>query len=294
MDNQIQIPARVESHGLPVLTTEQLADFYGCSTSNIKMNFSNNKTRFIEGVHYFSVTGDELKKLRVNNIYLQISPMTRTIYLWTEQGAARHAKLLSTDNAWKVFNTLEAHYFKTKKIDDLDSNTMLALGNHIIGNPDVIIKICENWKADREKIALLEAEKELLNAENKALEENIAELAPKGAYYDAVLSCKDLIPTTPIAKDYGYTTVKFNKLLFTFCIQFRQGNSWALYDKYAKLGWAQTRTYIYTGSDGEKHSQMHLYWTQAGRVGIYEVLKKHGILPICEKQNCCVQGVLFE
>lgn len=31
----------------------------------------------------------------------------------------------------------------------------------------------------------------------------IGELEPKASYYDTILQCKDLIPTTIIAKDYG-------------------------------------------------------------------------------------------
>ena len=31
--------------------------------------------------------------------------------LWTERGAARHAKMLETDKAWDVFEQLEDSYF---------------------------------------------------------------------------------------------------------------------------------------------------------------------------------------
>ncbi len=34
----------------------------------------------------------ELKNLRVTNSNLQISPKTRTLYLWTKRGASRHCK----------------------------------------------------------------------------------------------------------------------------------------------------------------------------------------------------------
>ncbi len=33
------------------------------------------------------------------------------LYLWTKRGAARHAKMLSTDRAWEVFEQLEDTYF---------------------------------------------------------------------------------------------------------------------------------------------------------------------------------------
>ncbi len=35
----------------------------------------------------------------------------RSLILWTERGAARHAKMLETDKAWEVFEKLEDNYF---------------------------------------------------------------------------------------------------------------------------------------------------------------------------------------
>ena len=113
-NEELVLPTRVEHNDELVLTTEQLAKFYGTSPDNIKKNFNANKERFVEGKHYFRVDGEELDKLRVTFSYLQISPMTRTLYLWTKRGAARHAKMLSTDRAWEVFELLEENYFSAK------------------------------------------------------------------------------------------------------------------------------------------------------------------------------------
>ncbi|EED0301890.1 ORF6N domain-containing protein, partial [Escherichia coli] len=72
---------------IPVITTELLAHLYGTDVANIKMNHSRNQTRFLEGKHYFKIVGDDLKNLRVTFSYLQISPKTRSLILWTERGA---------------------------------------------------------------------------------------------------------------------------------------------------------------------------------------------------------------
>lgn len=40
----------------------------------------------------------------------------RIVNLWTERGAARHAKMLDTDQAWEVFEQLEDCYFHRKDI----------------------------------------------------------------------------------------------------------------------------------------------------------------------------------
>ncbi|EOP3707983.1 P22AR C-terminal domain-containing protein, partial [Escherichia coli] len=100
---------------IPVITTELLAHLYGTDVANIKMNHSRNQTRFLEGKHYFKIVGDDLKNLRVTFSYLQISPKTRSLILWTERGAARHAKMLETDQAWEVFEKLEDCYFSQCK-----------------------------------------------------------------------------------------------------------------------------------------------------------------------------------
>ncbi len=102
---------------IPVITTELLAQLYGTDSDNIKKNYSRNADRFCEGKHFYKVIGDELKNLRVTLSHSQnpISPKTRSLILWTERGAARHAKMLETDQAWEVFEKLEDCYFSQKQ-----------------------------------------------------------------------------------------------------------------------------------------------------------------------------------
>ncbi|EIH4193195.1 ORF6N domain-containing protein [Escherichia coli] len=110
---------------IPVITTELLAQLYCTEINNIKVNYTRNSERFVEGKHFFKVVGDELKILRVTlsnsqNLQpslrgLQISPKARSLILWTERGAARHAKMLETDQAWEVFEKLEDCYFSQCK-----------------------------------------------------------------------------------------------------------------------------------------------------------------------------------
>ncbi|NVD88696.1 ORF6N domain-containing protein, partial [Escherichia coli] len=110
---------------IPVITTELLAQLYCTEINNIKVNYTRNSERFVEGKHFFKVVGDELKNLRVTlsnsqNLQpslrgLQISPKARSLILWTERGAARHAKMLETDQAWEVFEKLEDCYFSQGK-----------------------------------------------------------------------------------------------------------------------------------------------------------------------------------
>lgn len=98
-----------------VVTTELLAKLYGTEAVRIRQNFSGNSDRFTEGKHFFRINGKDLADLRVSLGDSQISSRARTLVLWTERGAARHAKMLETDAAWDVFETLEDHYFRRRE-----------------------------------------------------------------------------------------------------------------------------------------------------------------------------------
>ncbi|EAU6333505.1 ORF6N domain-containing protein [Salmonella enterica] len=99
----------------PVITTELLAQLYGTTSHSITKNHRSNADRFILGKHYYKIVGEELATLRITFGDLQISPKTRSLILWTERGAARHAKMLETDQAWEVFEKLEDCYFSQKQ-----------------------------------------------------------------------------------------------------------------------------------------------------------------------------------
>lgn len=118
----------IEYRGQRVVTNEQLAAGYGTDVANIKMNYSRNADRFVEGKHFFKVTGEELTNLRVTFSYLQISSKTRSLMLWTERGAANHAKMLETDQAWGYHEDLVEFYFTQRNATALPvSRKELAL-----------------------------------------------------------------------------------------------------------------------------------------------------------------------
>lgn len=137
-------------------------------------------------------------------------------------------------------------------------------------------------------VKLLEATQKIsvLETTVSVQKQQIAELQPKASYYDLVLNCKDLLSATQIAKDYGKSAVWLNNKLHELGIQFKQGNVWLLYQKYAEFGYTSTKAHPYNGSDGQQHVKPHTYWTQKGRLFIYELLKADGILPTIEKEKC--------
>ena len=149
--------------------------------------------------------------------------------------------------------------------------------DEVLENPDMLISALQALKEEKAKAKRL--------TETLAVQEQqIAELQPKASYYDVVLNCKDLVSVTEIAKDYGKSAKWLNEKLHELGIQFKQGGkTWLLYQKYAEKGYTSTKTQTYNGNDGEVHTKVHTYWTQKGRLFIYDCLKAENILPVMEK-----------
>lgn len=145
-----------------------------------------------------------------------------------------------------------------------------------IQNPDFMIGLVMELKAEQERRRSAELTVSVQS-------QQIAELQPKASYYDVVLNCKDLMSIGKIAKDFGKSAVWLNKWLHEKGIQYKQGDIWLLYQKYAEKGYTSTKTQSYNGSDGEVHSKVHTYWTQKGRLFLYSLLKENGFLPVIEQ-----------
>lgn len=134
------------------------------------------------------------------------------------------------------------------------------------------IKRAERWIEEQKATQQLETK-------NLVLEQRVNELQPKATYYDLILQNKSLIPISVIAKDYGMGAQTLNKKLHELGVQYKQGDIWLLYAKYQDKGYTQTQLHAI---DAER-SKPHTKWTQAGRIFIYELLKREGIVPMIER-----------
>lgn len=157
------------------------------------------------------------------------------------------------------------------------------------------IQIEEQWNSPEAVMAraLQFANKKLAAVEKENLKllntvalqsQQIAEMKPKVSYYDIVLNCKDLLSMRAIAKDYGKSAQWMNNFLHDLGVQFKQSDIWLLYQKYAEEGYTSTKTHNYLGTDGANHSKVHTYWTQKGRLFIYDLMKQNGIYPLIEQE----------
>jgi len=150
--------------------------------------------------------------------------------------------------------------------------------DEIIANPDLGIKALQALKAEREARIAAELDKAVLT-------QQVAELRPKASYYDLILQCASLLSVTEISKDYGMSAKAFNKKLHELKIQYQQSGVWFLYAEYQDGGYTQTKTQNYCRSDGTQGARTHMYWTQKGRLFLYERLKAEGILPMIERTD---------
>ena len=168
-------------------------------------------------------------------------------------------------------------------IPSIRKHGMYAMDN-LLNNPELFFATVDKLREERQKRIMLEGKVTEQKERIAIQKQQIAEYEPKATYYDAVLASKDAVSVSVIAKDYGWNAAKLNKFLHAQGIQFKQGETWLLYEKYANLGYTKTRTFTYTKSDGEQGSNVLTKWTQKGRLFIYDLLKKNGYLPIMEME----------
>ncbi|CAI3368014.1 phage antirepressor KilAC domain-containing protein [Enterococcus cecorum] len=141
----------------------------------------------------------------------------------------------------------------------------------VLLNPDTLINLATQLKQEREGRLIAE--------------QRVNELTPKASYYDKVLSNKALVTITVIAKDYGMSGKAMNALLHELGIQYKQGTTWLLYARYQKNGWTHSETVMITDKDGNEKAVLNTKWTQKGRLGLYELLKRKGYLPVIERET---------
>lgn len=135
-----------------------------------------------------------------------------------------------------------------------------------IEDPAWAISVLQELQAKEQKLAMQQ--------------QIILEMKPKVSYYDLILQSTSVVSISKISKDYGMSPQALNKLLHELGVQYKQGKMWLLYQKYADQGYTQSKTHTI---NAEK-SVMHTYWTQKGRLFLYDLLKtKKAILPMIER-----------
>ena len=133
-------------------------------------------------------------------------------------------------------------------------------------------------------LKIAEGKLNVLQLENSQQKQIIGELKPKADYLDTILQNKGLVTITAIAKDYGMSGEKMNEKLHDLGVQYNQSKQWFLYSKYHNQGYTHSETIDLTHRDGTRFVKMNTKWTQKGRLFLYELLKKNGIVPTIERE----------
>lgn len=154
---------------------------------------------------------------------------------------------------------------------------------------EYLIKIEKKWNDPQNVVQramdILHSENLQLKLENKSLSRQLEESNKKASYLDVILGTTDAMVTTQIAMDYGYSAVKFNKLLHQLGIQHKVNGQWILYKAYMGKKYTTTKLRTYTDKHGKDHAKPLTAWTQKGRRLIYDILKENDVLPLIERED---------
>ena len=196
-------------------------------------------------------------------------------------GRKQQATFINESNLYKViFQSRKAN--AERFTEWVTSEVLPTIRKHgAYMTPEVIEKTLTN----PDFIIGLATELKKAQTRNIFLEKEVKILQPKAKYHDEVLNSPNVVAITQIAKDYGMSAVKMNKLLNDLGIQYKLRNQWLLVQKYSDKGYVKSKTQEYFDTRGNIHTAMTTYWTQRGRLFIYETLKQQNILPVIEQEQ---------
>ncbi|MDU4652905.1 phage antirepressor [Sneathia sanguinegens] len=196
-------------------------------------------------------------------------------------GRKQQATFINESNLYKViFQSRKAN--AERFTEWVTSEVLPTIRKHgAYMTPEVIEKTLTN----PDFIIGLATELKKAQTRNVFLENEVKILQPKAKYTDEVLNSPNVVAITQIAKDYGMSAVKMNKLLNDLGIQYKLRNQWLLVQKYSDKGYVKSKTQEYFDTNGNIHTAMTTYWTQRGRLFIYETLKQQNILPVIEREQ---------
>lgn len=180
----------------------------------------------------------------------------------------------------------EAEKFESWVFDDI-LPSVRKNGGYIVGQENMTQEefLAQAYMMSQNILKEREARIANLNKQVEEQTKQIEIMEPKATYYDKVLNSKSLVSVTEIAKDYGFGAVTLNKILNQKRVQYKVNGTWVLYEKYQNKGYVGTKTASFSSSDRYDCSRESTYWTQKGRMFIYNLLKKDGMIPVMEREE---------
>lgn len=202
--------------------------------------------------------GELSEGLFTESTYTDKQNQQRPCYTLTKRGAMQLALKYDAITRYKILDHVE-------KLEE--ENALLRQNqpkpSYMIEDP-----------AERARAWALEYE------EKEALAQTVQLQAPKAEYADKVLACEGLMTTTEIAKDFGLSGVRLNKILAENNIIYRKGNKWFVYSDYDEMG--LTKVHVYAPNEDNVSHTLNK-WTQKGYKFIVELLQELGYVLNTEK-----------
>lgn len=196
-------------------------------------------------------------------------------------GGIQQARFITEGDVYRLIISSKlpaAEQFETWVFDEvlpaIRKHGLYAISD-VAENPEMLLTALQALIAEKKR-------GEQLEAQNLARAQLLLEASPKLSYYEKVLRAPGAVAISKIAKDYGMSARRLNKLLHDLGIQYKQGDQWLLYQEHAANGYTKSET----GTSKDGHVWMHTKWTQAGRLFLYDLLKNRcGILPVIEREG---------
>ena len=261
MDNNIQIFNNEELGTIRIMGTPDAPLFcLGDVCKMLGLKSWHVKERLGDNIVSTEVISDSLGRQRVVN-FITEDGLYDVIVDSRKPEAKRFRKWVTSE----VLPTIRKHgAYMTK--DTLE---------RAITEPDFLIQLATTLK--EEKAKRLEAEQQC-----EAQKQIIGEMEKKVSYLDLILSSTSTMTITQIAQDYGMSGQRMNKLLHGLRIQYKVGEQWILYAEYKDKCYVSSETIHFMTNEGVPCTTLNTKWTQKGRLFLYDILKKEGILPKME------------
>lgn len=149
-----------------------------------------------------------------------------------------------------------------------------AKTEELLLNPDLIIQMATSLKEERQKRIEVESkvhqQLEVIESQSKELKLS----APKVEYYDKTMDSKGLLTANMIAATLGISHIRLNKLLCEWGIQYKQSDTYFLYQVHRGKGYTEHKPHPYTDSNGQIKTRQHMYWTEKGKEFILSLYHK--------------------
>lgn len=257
--NELEVVEKMQGNeNVPVIDSREIAKMVGMRHDNLCRNIQ----------HYIDVIGKN-SKLSSSNFFIPTTYKQAgngkevTRYDVTRKGCEMIANKLTGDKGILFtaeyvtrFNDMEKAI--TKKLSSLDMLEMSV---------KVMRELSERQSQTESKI----------NDVSDKVTKLESDLKPKAEYTERVLKNPVAITSTAIAKEYGLTAVKFNKLLCKLGVQYKSGGTWFLSKKYQDKGYHTIVT-----PDNE-YAKPYMKWTPIGRMFLHSVLKRNGYESVNEQ-----------